>query len=122
MARTLGVVTNLQRRITRLGAPSTVYETVGRGASFMPQFTYEPDGAGYRVIRDGVALGHVEQIEVTETVRRANSATLRKVRRWKFRRVGGPRHCFLYATRKAAVAGLVLVYDRADASRQKEEG
>lgn len=37
VARTLGVVTNLQRRIPRLGAPSTVYETVGRGASFMAQ-------------------------------------------------------------------------------------
>lgn len=35
MARPLGVVINLQRHLTCLGAPSTVDETVGRGVSFM---------------------------------------------------------------------------------------
>lgn len=89
----------------------------------MVKFTYEPDGPGYRVVRDGVVLGRVEQVEVTETVRRSNSANLRKVRRWRFQRIDGPLHRFMYATRKAAVAGLALVYDRAHpASRASEEG
>jgi hypothetical protein len=65
----------------------------------------------YEVRRDGAALGQVEQVDHVVTTRSENSATVRKVKRWRFQMVGAMPSRLIYKTRKHCASALATTYD-----------
>lgn len=76
----------------------------------------------YEVRRDGVLLGCVSEFEKTVVTRSTHRASLRKVRRWRFQRVGADAARLLYTTRTAAAKGLEVVFDAFARNPRNGEG
>jgi hypothetical protein len=80
-----------------------------------------PTVDGYEVRRDGVLLGRVERETHVATTRRENSATIRKVERWRWRRSVGGYSSLTYTTRKAAARILCISHDAHAAQQARKE-